>query len=175
MAAALVSQGAFEQLLYASAIFGGPADDDATDSAVHVIYDLNEERGLSEGERETRLRDRIVKRIRLGSYDTADIEWLEIRAAAMEDAKVLRMQPFGEERILELARCVVTASTPQTDFWTRREIAPDERHLMLRESVGGRERETRHSLLSAYLHVVCQDGGATEFLSAYDEHVALTS
>ncbi len=39
----------------------------------------------------------------------------------------------------------------------------------------GREHQTRHSLLSAYLHVVCQDGGASEFLAEYDEHIALAS
>ncbi len=75
-------QGAFEQILYAYALFGGPTDDDdASDSGFHVLSDMNEERGLSEGEREARLRDRIVKRIRLGAYDEGDIEWLEIRAA----------------------------------------------------------------------------------------------
>lgn len=176
VAAAFTAQGAFEQLLYASAIFGGPSDDDdATDSAVDVIYDMIDERGTSEEYREEARRARIVKRIRRGDYSDLDVEWLEVRAAGMEDAEVLRMQPFGEEKITELARRVVTASTPQTDFWTRREIAPDERHLMLRESVGGRERESRHSLLSAYLHVVAGDGGASEFLAEYDEHVALAS
>ncbi|WP_286159101.1 hypothetical protein [Methylobacterium sp. Leaf456] len=39
----------------------------------------------------------------------------------------------------------------------------------------GRENETRHSELSAYLHVICQDGGAAEFLEAYDEAIALAS
>ncbi|WP_268926710.1 hypothetical protein [Methylobacterium ajmalii] len=39
----------------------------------------------------------------------------------------------------------------------------------------GREHETRHILLSAYLHVVCGDGSATEYLDAYDEHIALAS
>jgi hypothetical protein len=32
----------------------------------------------------------------------------------------------------------------------------------------GREHETRHSELSAYLHVVAGDGGATEYLDVYD-------
>lgn len=46
---------------------------------------------------------------------------------------------------------------------------------VLRESLMGRETETRHSELSAYLHVVAGDGGAAEFLDVYDEHVALAS
>lgn len=176
LAGEFTAQGAFEQLLYASAIFGGPADDDdATDSAVHVIYDMVDERGLSEGEREARLRDRIVKRIRLGSYDEADVEFLEVLAAGMSDAEILRMSPFDGEGIVEIGRRVVTCSTAVRDHWTRRVIEPGERHLVLRESLMGRETETRHSELSAFLHVVCGVGGATEFLDVYDEHVALAS
>ena len=164
------------RVLYAAATCGGPYDDDdAIESALAIMAVAVAERGMPVAKREVRRRDRIVARIREGSYDEGDIDWLEIRAAGMSDAEVLSMQPFGEEKLLELARRVVTASTPQVDFWTRREIAPDERHLMLRESIAGRERESRHSLLSAYLHVVCGDGGSTEFLSAYDEHIALAS
>ncbi|MEH3144087.1 MAG: hypothetical protein PGN34_01740 [Methylobacterium frigidaeris] len=164
------------RVLYAASVAGGIYHDpDAIESMIEVVDAILSDRGLSEAEREARLRDRIVTRIRRGDYSEADVDWLEIKAAAMTDAEVLRMQPFGEEQITELARRVVTASTPQVDFWTRREIAPDERHLVLRESIAGRERESRHSLLSAYLHVVCGDGGAAEFLDVYDEHVALAS
>ncbi|WP_438345794.1 hypothetical protein [Methylorubrum populi] len=111
----------------------------------------------------------------IGSYDEADVDWLEIKAAGMTDAEILRMSPFDGEGIVELSRRVVTCSTAVRDHWTRRVIEPGERHLVLRETLQGREHETRHSLLSAYLHVVCGDGGSTEFLDVYDEHIALAS
>lgn len=131
--------------------------------------------GLSEVGREAALRDRIVKRIRRGDYSEDDVDWLEIKAAGMSDAQVLAMEPFDGEGIIVIGRRVVTCSTAVRDHWTRRWIEPDERHLIVRESLEGREHQTRHSLLSAYLHVVCKDGGATEFLEAYDEAVALAS
>ena len=93
----------------------------------------------------------------------------------MTNAQVLQMAPFDEDRAHEISRHVGRASTPQTDHWTRREIPAGERHLVLREHLRGRETETRHSELSAYLHVVCQDGGSTELLAEYDEHIALAS
>ncbi len=111
----------------------------------------------------------------LGSYDGGDIHWLEIRAAGMSDAEILAMNPFDGEGIKELSRRVVTCGTDVRDHWTRRVIPAGERHLVLRESLMGREHETRHSLSSAYLHVVCGDGGAAEFLDVYDEHIALAS
>lgn len=129
-----------------------------------------------QAEREIRRRARIVARIREGSYDEGDIDHLEILAAGMTDAQVLEMSPFDGEGITELSRRVVTCGTAVRDHWTRRVIPAGERqHLVLRESLMGREHETWHSELSAYLHVVCGDGGAAEFLDVYDEHVALAS
>ncbi|ACS39118.1 hypothetical protein [Methylorubrum extorquens] len=164
------------RVLYAAACFGGPYDDeDAIESALPLMAVAVAEKAMTEGEREARLRARIVGRIREGSYDEADVDWLEIKAAGMSDAQVLDMEPFDGVGGIALGRRVVTCSTPVTDHWTRRIIEPGERHLLLRESVMGRETETRHSLLSAYLHVVAGDGGAAEFLEAYDEHIALAS
>lgn len=130
---------------------------------------------LPEAEREARLRDRIVPWLREGSYDEADIRWLEERAATMTNAEILKMTPFDEAREHEISRHVAQASTPQTDHWTRRPIPPGERHLVLHEHLMGRENETRHSVLSVYLNVVCQDGGAVEFLAEYQEALALAS
>ncbi|AWV16718.1 hypothetical protein A3862_15435 [Methylobacterium sp. XJLW] len=161
------------RVLYAAATCGGPYDDDAIESALAIMAVA--ERGMPEGEREVRLRDRIVARIREGSYDEGDVEWLEVRAAGMTDAQVLAMDPFDSQGIVEIGRRVVTCGSPVRDHWTRRVIEPGERHLVLREALQGRETETRHSLLSAYLHVVCKDGGAAEFLDVYDELVALAS
>lgn len=176
VAVAFGREGPFERMLYASSIFGGPDDDDdATDSGFHVVHDIIEEQGLPEAAREIRRRDRIVARIRRGDWSEGDVAWLEERAAAMTDAEILAMVPFDDERRHEISRHVARASTPQTDHWTRREIPAGARHMVLRESLRGREHETRHSLLSAYLHVVAGDGGATEHLAAYDEHVALAS
>lgn len=176
VAAAFPAQGVYEQLLYASAIFGGPDDDDdATDSGFHIVYDMVDERGATEEYREEARRDRIVKRIRLGDYSEADVAWLEERAAAMTSAEILAMTPFDEAGAHEISRHVARASTPQVDHWTRRPIPAGQRHLVLREHLMGRETETRHSELSAYLHVICRDGGAAEFLDAYDEAVALAS
>lgn len=93
----------------------------------------------------------------------------------MSDKVVLQMEPFDEAMEHEISRRVARASTPQTDHWTRRTIPAGQRHLVLREHLMGRENETRHSLLSAYLHVVEGDGGSTEFLAEYDEHIALAS
>ncbi|GBU17008.1 MULTISPECIES: hypothetical protein [Methylobacterium] len=93
----------------------------------------------------------------------------------MSDKVVLQMEPFDEAMEHEISRRVARASTPQADHWTRRTIPAGQRHLVLREHLMGRENETRHSLLSAYLHVVAGDGGSTEFLAEYDEHIALAS
>lgn len=164
------------RVLYAAATCGGPYDDeDAIESALAIMAVAVAERGMTEAEREVRLRSRIVARIREGSWNEDDIDWLEIKAAAMTDAEVLKMDPFDGEGIIVIGRRVVTCSTPVRDHWTRRWIEPDERHLLLMESLQGREHQTRHSLLSAYLHVVCRDGGAAEFLEAYDEAIALAS
>lgn len=164
------------RVLYAAATCGGAHDDeDAIESALSIMAVAVAERGMTEAEREARRRTRIVARIREGSYDEGDVDWLEIRAAGMSDAEVLRMEPFDGVGGIPLGRRVVTCSTPVTDHWTRRTIEPDERHLVFKESIMGRETETRHSLLSAYLHVVAGDGGATEFLAEYDEHIALAS
>lgn len=164
------------RVLYAASVAGGVYDDpDAIESMLEVVEAILSDRRLSEAEREATRRDRIVARIREGSYDEADIEHLEVLAAGMSDAQVLAMDPFDGEGIVEIGRRVVTCSTPVRDHWTRRWIDPGERHLVLREALQGRETETRHSLLSAFLHVVCGDGGATEFLDVYDEHIALAS
>lgn len=164
------------RVLYAASVAGGIYDDpDAIESMIEVVDAILSDRGLSEAEREARLRDRIVNRIRRGDYSEADIEHLEVLAAGMTDAQILAMQPFDGEGIKELSRRVVTCGTDVRDHWTRRVIPAGERHLVLREAPQGREHETRHSLLSAYLHVVCGDGGATEYLDVYDEHVALAS
>jgi hypothetical protein len=176
VAAVFDAQGLFEQMLYASTLFGGPEDnDDATSSGFHVLRDMVDEDGMPEDYRDEARRDRILKRIRQGDYSEGDVAWLEERAAAMTDAEILAMVPFGEERVTEIRRRVGTANAPRVDHWTRRPIPPGERHLVLVEALRGREHETRHSALSAYLHVVAGDGAATEFLSAYDEHVALAS
>jgi len=176
VAEAMERQASPHRVLYAASVAGGAYDDpDAIESMIEVVDAILSDQGLSEAEREATRRARIVKRIRRGDYEAADIDWLEVRAAGMTDAEIVRMSPFDGEGIKELSRRVVTASTPVRDHWTRRVIEPDERHLLLRESLQGREHETRHSLLSAYLHVVCGDGGATEFLDVYDEHVALAS
>lgn len=162
------------RILYAAALFGGPYDDDdAIESALEVMAVIVAERDMPEAERETRRRGRIVERLRLGSYDDRDIAWLEKSAATMTDAKILEMSPFDNEGITELWRRVVVSKDAQVDHWTRRAIAPGERHLVLRESLMGRETETRHSLLSAYLHVVCKDGGASEYLAPFEEPVRL--
>ncbi|KOX59686.1 MULTISPECIES: hypothetical protein [unclassified Methylobacterium] len=163
-------------VLYAASVAGGAYDDpDAIESMLETVEAILSDRRLSEAEREATRRSRIVARIRRGDYSDLDIEWLEIRAAAMTDAEILRMSPFDGEGIVELSRRVVTCSTAVRDHWTRRVIEPGERHLVLRESLMGRETETRHSELSAYLHVVCGDGGAAEFLDVYNEHLALAS
>lgn len=176
VASAFDAQGVFEQLLYASTLFGGPEeDDDAASSGFHVLRDMVDEAGMPEADRDEARRDRIVKRIRQGDWSEADVAWLEERAAAMTDAEILAMVPFGEERVTEIWGRVGTANAPQVDHWTRRTIVSVGRHLVLVEALNGRERETRHSLLSVYLHVVAGDRGASEFLSAYDEHVALAS
>lgn len=162
------------KVLYAAATCGGIYDDDdAIASALEMMAVVVAERGMTDAERETRRRDRIVARIRVGSHDEDVIAWLEARAATMTDAQVLRMQPFDEEPITELWRRVSVSREPQVDHWTRRVIYPGERHLVLRESLMGREHETRHSVLSAYLHVVCKDGGASEFLAQFEEPVRL--
>ncbi|WP_207182640.1 hypothetical protein [Methylobacterium indicum] len=164
------------RVLYAASVAGGAYDDpDAIESMMETVEAILSDRVLSEAEREETRRSRIVARIRLGSYDEVDIEWLEVRAAAMTDAEMLKMDPFDGEEITELSRRVVTCGTAVRDHWTRRVIEPGERHLVLREALQGREHETRHSELSAYLHVVAGDGGAAEFLDVYDEHVALAS
>lgn len=164
------------RVLYAAATCGGPyADGDAIESAVNMMAVAVAKSDMPEGERELRRRDRIVARIREGPYDEANIEFLEVLAAGMSDADILRMDPFDSQGIVEIGRRVVTCSTDVRDHWTRRVIPAGERHLVLRETLMGREHETRHSLLSAYLHVVAGDGGATEFLDVYDEHVALAS
>ena len=164
------------RVLYAAATCGGAHDDeDAIESALSIMAVAVAERGMTEAEREARLRARIVARIREGSWTEDDIDWLEIKAAAMSNAEVLAMEPFDGVGGIVIGRRVVTASTPVRDHWTRRWIEPYERHLLFLESMQGREHQTRHSLLSAYLHVVCQDGGASEFLAEYDEHIALAS
>ncbi len=164
------------RVLYAAACFGGAHDnEDAIESALGIMGVTVAERGMTEAEREARLRARIVARIREGSWNEDDIDFLEIRAAGMTDAEILKMEPFDGVGGIALGRRVVTCGTAVRDHWTRRWIEPDERHLIFRESLQGREHQTRHSLLSAYLHVVCQDGGATEFLAEYDEHIALAS
>lgn len=162
------------RVLYAAATCGGSYDDeDAIESALAIMAVVVAERGIPEGEREIRRRDRIVARIRLGSRDEGDVLWLEERAAQMSDAQVLSMAPFDGEPITEISRHVARATTPQKDHWTQREIPAGARHLVLRESLRGRVTETRHSLLSAYLHDVAGDGGATEHLAACDESIAL--
>jgi hypothetical protein len=143
--------------------------------ALAIMAVVVAERGIPEAERETRRRDRIVVRIRRGDWDEKDISWLQERAALMSDAEVMSMAPFDSERIVEISRHVARASTPQVDFWTRREIPAGARHLVLRESLRGQVTETRHSTLSAYLHVVAGDGGATEHLAANDESIAMAS
>jgi hypothetical protein len=164
------------RILYAASVAGGPHDDDdSIESVMEVVQAILSDRALTEPEREKARCVRIVKRIKRGDFSELDVRWLEERAALMSDAQVLSMEPFEGERVVEVERRVVRVTTPQTDHWTRREIPPGERHLLLRESLQGRVRETRHSLLSAFLHVVCGDGGATEFLAEYDEHVALAS
>ncbi|MBE7196319.1 MAG: hypothetical protein INR70_00750 [Parafilimonas terrae] len=176
VAEAVDKRASVHRVLYAAATCGGAHDDeDAIESALTMMAVVVFEKAMTEAEREARLRDRIVARIREGSYDEADVAWLEIKAAMMTDAEVLRMEPFDGVGGLALGRRVVTCSTPVRNHWTRRVIEPDERHLVFRESIMGRETETRHSLLSTYLHVVCRDGGASEFLEAYDEHIALAS
>jgi len=162
------------RVLYAASVAGGAYDDpDAIESMMETVEAILADRGLSEAEREATRRDRIVARIRRGDYSEADVDFLEVLAAGMEDAQILAMQPFDGEGIVELSRRVVTCSTPVRDHWTRRVIPAGEGHMVLRESLMGRETETRHSELSAYLHVVCGDGGASEFLDVYDEHIAL--
>lgn len=164
------------RILYAASVAGGPHDDDdAVASMMETVEAILADRALSEPEREAARRARIVARIRRGDYSEADIAWLEERAAAMSDAQIMETQPFEGERVTEIRRRVVTATTPQTDHWTRRTIVPGERHLVLVEMLNGRERETRHSLLSSYLHVAAGDGGATEFLAEYEDHHALAS
>ncbi|WP_298951994.1 hypothetical protein [uncultured Methylobacterium sp.] len=164
------------RVLDAAATCGGPYDDgDAIESALAIMAVVVAERGMTEAEREVRRRSRIVARIREGSYDEGDVDFLEVLAAGMTDAEILRMDPFDGEGITELSRRVVTCGTDVRDHWTRRVIPAGERHLVLRETLMGREHETRHSELSAYLHVVAGDGGATEYLDVYDEHVALAS
>lgn len=162
------------RVLYGAATCGGPHDDDdAIESALTMMALVVSERGMPEAEREARLRGRIVERIRVGSYDEGDVRWLEERAAAMTDAEILQMDPWDGERVTEISRRVVTATTPQRCHWTRRAIPAGERHLVLVETLRGREHETRHSMLSAYLHVVAADGGASEFLAEYEDHHAL--
>ncbi|MBK3397690.1 hypothetical protein [Methylobacterium ajmalii] len=77
---------------------------------------------MPEAERETRRRDRIVARIREGSYDEGGVEHLKILAAGMTDAEILRMDPFDGEGVKELGRRVFTYGTPVWDHWTRRAI-----------------------------------------------------
>ncbi|MBB5758347.1 hypothetical protein HNR00_003067 [Methylorubrum rhodinum] len=164
------------RVLYAAATCGGPYDDeDAIESALGMMAVVVFEKAMPEAEREARRRARIVARIREGSYDEGDVAWLEERAATMTNAEILAMKPFDEAMEHEISRHVARASTPQTDHWTRRTIPPGERHLILREHLMGRENETRHSEISAYLHVIAGDGGASEFLAEYDEHIALAS
>lgn len=104
------------RVLYAAATCGGAHDDeDAIESALSIMAVVVAEKAMPENEREARLRDRIVARIREGSYDKADIDWLEIKAAAMSDAQVLRMDPFDSQGIIEIGRRVVTCSTAVRD------------------------------------------------------------
>ncbi|AWB24218.1 MULTISPECIES: hypothetical protein [Methylobacterium] len=164
------------RVLYAAAVAGGPYDDaDAIESVMETVEAILSDLALPKLAHEATRVARIVKRIRRGDWSEVDISWLQERAALMSDAEILSMAPFDGERLTEISRHVARASTPQVDHWTRREIPVGQRHLVLRESLRGREHATRHSLLSAYLHVVAGDGGATEFLSACDEHVALAS
>lgn len=81
------------------------------------------------------------------------------------------MDPIEDAAVIELGRRIVTSDIPERDHWSCRIIQPGERHLLVRESLCGRVTETRHSSLSAYLHVACLDGLAAEFL-ADDEPVA---
>lgn len=173
VAQAIDQYASHHRVLYAAALFGGLYDDDdAIESALAIMAVVCAEQGLTEAERDVRRRDRIVERLRLGSWDDADIRWLEERAAEMTDAEILRMDPFDGEGITEISRRVVSRDV-EVDHWTRRPIPAGQRHLVLRESLMGRETETRHSLLSAYLHVVAGDGGAAEYLAPFEEPVRL--
>jgi hypothetical protein len=135
--------------------------------ALAIMAVVVAERGIPEAERETRRRDRIVVRIRRGDWDEKDISWLQERAALMSDAEVMSMAPFDSERIVEISRHVARASTPQVDFWTRREIPagagdgdpafdavglpPRRRRRWWRDGApGGQRRVYRHGELTTY-------------------------
>lgn len=110
---------------------------------------------------------RICERIADGRHTSLDVSWLVAQAQTLQYQQILEMRPFDgdESEAKELSRAVVSGRKPHTCHWTKRTIAPGERHLVIKEVVNGEFLTTRHSLLAVYLDVVGEDPGLAAHLA----------
>jgi hypothetical protein len=118
--------------------------------------------------------DRIVRRIADGTHSAADVAWIQAQADAASDELLLETRPFDgdQSEATELSRKVVRGRVPHTCHWTRRTIAPGERHVVIKEVVDWEFLTTRHSVLAAYLDVAGEDPGLASHLAPRTEVAA---
>ncbi|GJE74331.1 hypothetical protein [Methylorubrum suomiense] len=143
------------------AIFGSAAEQDVWD----LIQDCVELPGTPEGAYD--LQDRICARIDHGTFNDADLAWVQAAAARqVTDEDLLGMHPFDGDQgdAKKLSRRVVRGRRDHRCHWTSLTIPAGEPRLVIKEVMDGEFIATRHSRVAAWFDVYAFNGSLAEML-----------
>jgi hypothetical protein len=143
------------------AILGSAAEQDVWS----LIQDCVELPGTPEGSYS--LQDRICARIDHGTFNDADLAWVQAAAARqVTDEDLAGMHPFDGDQgdAKELFRRVVRGCRDHRCHWTGLTIPAGEPHLVIKEVMEGDFLITRHSRVAAWFEVYACKGSLAEML-----------